>query len=134
MNLQKRIFRVNMTMLVLSLIAMLGVSIYVVNSIYRNQGTWQSTSQKTAASQQSIENFTGTDFASLADALSVNGAQLYVESNGEILFSNLTDDFGATSNITASNISYNIDDFEILDDDEEDSDSEQNKLFIDAAN
>ncbi len=45
MNLQKRIFRVNMTMLVLSLIAMLGVSIYVVNSIYRNQGTRQSTSQ-----------------------------------------------------------------------------------------
>lgn len=39
MNLQKRIFRVNMTMIVLSLIAMLRVSIYVVNSIYRNQGT-----------------------------------------------------------------------------------------------
>ncbi|BCP62891.1 hypothetical protein SUT328_20930 [Streptococcus parasuis] len=81
MNLQKRIFRVNMTMLVLSLIAMLGVSIYVVNSIYRNQGTWQSTSQKTAASQQSIESFEGTDFTNLADALSVNGAQLYVESD-----------------------------------------------------
>lgn len=39
MNLQKRIFRVNMTMIVLSLITMLRVSIYVVNSIYRNQGT-----------------------------------------------------------------------------------------------
>lgn len=106
MNLQKRIFRVNMTMLVLSLIAMLGVSIYVVNSIYRNQGTWQSTSQKTAASQQSIENFAGTDFASLADALSVNGAQLYVESNGEILFSNLTDDVDELSEVTVSTTTH----------------------------
>ncbi|HFR3425258.1 TPA: ATP-binding protein [Streptococcus suis] len=102
MNLQKRIFRLNMMMLVLSLIAMLGVSVYVVNSIYRNQGTWQSTSQKTAASQQSLEKFTGTDFASLADALSLNGAQLYVESNGEILFSNLTDDADELSEVTVS--------------------------------
>lgn len=39
MKLQKRIFRLNMMMLVLSLIAMLGVSVYVVNSIYRNQET-----------------------------------------------------------------------------------------------
>ncbi|HEL1613540.1 TPA: HAMP domain-containing histidine kinase [Streptococcus suis] len=102
MNLQKRIFRLNMMMLVLSLIAMLGVSVYVVNSIYRNQGTWQTTSQKTAASQQSLEKFTGTDFASLADALSLNGAQLYVESNGEILFSNLTDDADELSEVTVS--------------------------------
>ncbi|HFR3976523.1 TPA: ATP-binding protein [Streptococcus suis] len=102
MNLQKRIFRLNMMMLVLSLIAMLGVSVYVVNSIYRNQGIWQTTSQKTAASQQSLEKFTGTDFASLADALSLNGAQLYVESNGEILFSNLTDDADELSEVTVS--------------------------------
>lgn len=102
MNLQKRIFRLNMMMLVLSLIAMLGVSVYVVNSIYRNQGTWQTTSQKTVASQQSLEKFTGTDFASLADALSLNGAQLYVESNGEILFSNLTDDADELSEVTVS--------------------------------
>lgn len=102
MNLQKRIFRLNMMMLVLSLIAMLGVSVYVVNSIYRNQGTWQTTSQKTAASQQSLKKFTGTDFASLADALSLNGAQLYVESNGEILFSNLTDDADELAEVTVS--------------------------------
>ncbi|HEL2055316.1 TPA: HAMP domain-containing histidine kinase [Streptococcus suis] len=106
MNLQKRIFRLNMMMLVLSLIAMLGVSVYVVNSIYRNQGTWQSTSQKTAASQQSLEKFTGTDFASLADALSLNGAQLYVESNGEILFSNLTDDADELSEVTVSSTTH----------------------------
>ncbi|HFI0644801.1 TPA: ATP-binding protein [Streptococcus suis] len=106
MNLQKRIFRLNMMMLVLSLIAMLGVSVYVVNSIYRNQGTWQTTSQKTAASQQSLEKFTGTDFASLADALSLNGAQLYVESNGEILFSNLTDDADELSEVTVSSTTH----------------------------
>ncbi|HEM6219484.1 TPA: HAMP domain-containing histidine kinase [Streptococcus suis] len=106
MNLQKRIFRLNMMMLVLSLIAMLGVSVYVVNSIYRSQGTWQTTSQKTAASQQSLEKFTGTDFASLADALSLNGAQLYVESNGEILFSNLTDDADELSEVTVSSTTH----------------------------
>ncbi|NQJ21557.1 HAMP domain-containing histidine kinase [Streptococcus suis] len=106
MNLQKRIFRLNMMMLVLSLIAMLGVSVYVVNSIYRNQGTWQTTSQKTAASQQSLKKFTGTDFASLADALSLNGAQLYVESNGEILFSNLTDDADELSEVTVSSTTH----------------------------
>ena len=106
MNLQKRIFRLNMMMLVLSLIAMLGVSVYVVNSIYRNQGTWQTTSQKTAASQQSLEKFTGTDFASLAEALSLNGAQLYVESNGEILFSNLTDDADELSEVTVSSTTH----------------------------
>ncbi|MDG3214030.1 hypothetical protein MKM44_07705 [Streptococcus suis] len=102
MNLQKRIFRVNMTMLVLSLIAMLGVSIYVVNSIYRNQGTWQSTSQKTAASQASLENFSGTDFSSLADELAKSGVQLYAESNGEVVFSNFKDD---SENLTTISIS-----------------------------
>ncbi|HEM4050916.1 TPA: HAMP domain-containing histidine kinase [Streptococcus suis] len=106
MNLQKRIFRLNMMMLVLSLIAMLGVSVYVVNSIYRSQDTWQTTSQKTASSQQTLESFSGTDFASLADTLSLNGAQLYVESNGEILFSNLTDDADELSEVTVSSTTH----------------------------
>lgn len=57
-------------------------------------------------SQQSIENFAGTDFASLADALSVNGAQLYVESNGEILFSNLSDDADELSEVTVSTTTH----------------------------
>ncbi|HFI0301725.1 TPA: ATP-binding protein [Streptococcus suis] len=102
MNLQKRIFRLNMMMLVLSLIAMLGVSIYVVNSIYRNQGTWQSTSQKTATSQASLENFSGTDFSSLADELAKSGAQLHVESNGEVVFSNFKDDSEDLSTVSIS--------------------------------
>ncbi|MGQ7462578.1 ATP-binding protein [Streptococcus suis] len=106
MNLQKRIFRLNMMMLVLSLIAMLGVSIYVVNSIYRSQGTWQTTSQKTAASQQSLEKFTGTDFASLADDLALSDAKLYVESNGEVLFSNLKDDADEISEVTVSSTTH----------------------------
>lgn len=102
MNLQKRIFRLNMMMLVLSLIAMLGVSIYVVNSIYRNQGTWQSTSQKTATSQANLENFSGTDFSSLADELAKSGAQLYAESNGEVVFSNFKDDSEDLSTVSIS--------------------------------
>ncbi|HFU4377529.1 TPA: ATP-binding protein [Streptococcus suis] len=102
MNLQKRIFRLNMMMLVLSLIAMLGVSVYVVNSIYRSQGTWQSTSQKTASSQQMLESFSGTDFPKLADDLALSDAKLYVESNGEVLFSNLTDDADELSEVTVS--------------------------------
>ncbi|MCK3904918.1 HAMP domain-containing histidine kinase [Streptococcus suis] len=102
MNLQKRIFRLNMTMLVLSLIAMLGVSVYVVNSIYRNQGTWQTTSQKTASSQQMLESFSGADFPKLADDLALSDAKLYVESNGEVLFSNLTDDADELSEVTVS--------------------------------
>ena len=96
MNLQKRIFRVNMTMLVLSLIAMLGVSIYVVNSIYRNQGTRQSTSQA------SLENFSGTDYSSLADELAKSGVQLYAESNGEVVFSYFKDDSEDLSTISIS--------------------------------
>jgi hypothetical protein len=39
---------------------------------------------------------------------------------------NVTDDFGV-SYITASNMSYNLDDYDILD-----SDSDENKLVIDA--
>ncbi|HFI0256767.1 TPA: ATP-binding protein [Streptococcus suis] len=106
MNLQKRIFRLNMIMLVLSLIAMLGVSVYVVNSIYRNQGTWQSTSQKTASSQQTLESFSGTDFPKLADDLAGSGAQLYVESNGQVLFSNLKDDADELSEVTVSSTTH----------------------------
>lgn len=81
-----------MVMLVLSLIAMLGVSIYLVNGIYRNHRSWQSTSQKTATSQQVLEEFSGTDFTQLAERLALTDAQLYVESNGFILFSNMQDD------------------------------------------
>ncbi|MEG3311551.1 HAMP domain-containing sensor histidine kinase [Streptococcus sp. SS-4456] len=102
MNLQKRIFRLNMMMLVLSLIAMLGVSVYVVNSIYRSQGTWKTTSQKTASSQQTLESFSGTDFPQLADNLALSDAQLHVESNGEVLFSNLKDDADELSEVTVS--------------------------------
>lgn len=81
-----------MVMLVLSLIAMLGVSIYLVNGIYRNHRSWQSTSQKTATSQKVLEEFSGTDFTQLAERLALTDAQLYVESNGFILFSNMQDD------------------------------------------
>jgi len=35
---------------------------------------------------------------------------------------NMDDDFGGTSNITASNFSYNVDDYDIIDDNEEDED------------
>lgn len=41
---------------------------------------------------------------------------------------NITDDFGGASNITSSDkLSYNLDDYDILD-----SDSDENKLVIDA--
>lgn len=40
MNLQKRIFGLNMIMLVLSLVAMLGISIFVANNIYKHQESW----------------------------------------------------------------------------------------------
>ncbi|HFU4026482.1 TPA: hypothetical protein ACGO0F_002257, partial [Streptococcus suis] len=84
MNLQKRIFGLNMVMLVLSLVAMLGISIFVANNIYQNQESWQTSSQKTASSQASLEAFTGTDFTSLAEQLVPSGAQLYVATgNGQ---------------------------------------------------
>ena len=35
----------------------------------------------------------------------------------------MTDDFGGASNITASNFSYNVDDYDIVDDDERHSHS-----------
>lgn len=89
MNLKKRIFRLNMVMLISSLIAMLVVSIYVVNNIYQNQNHFQSTAQKIAKSQQHIELFEGEDFTQLAKNLAPSGARLYVESNGYILYSNL---------------------------------------------
>lgn len=106
MKLQKRIFRLNMIMLVLSLVSMLGVSVYVVNSIYRNQETWQSTSQKTASSQTILENFSGTDFPKLADDLASSATQLHVESNGEVLFSNLKDDADELSEVTVSSTTH----------------------------
>lgn len=106
MKLQKRIFRLNMIMLIFSLVAMLGVSVYVVNSIYRNQETWQSTSQKTASSQQSLEKFSGSDFAVLADELASNDARLYVESNGEAVFSNLKDDADEILGVTVSSTTH----------------------------
>ncbi|HEL1789414.1 HAMP domain-containing sensor histidine kinase [Streptococcus suis] len=106
MKLQKRIFRLNMIMLIFSLVAMLGVSVYVVNSIYRNQETWQSTSQKTASSQQSLEKFSGSDFAVLADELASNDARLYVESNGETVFSNLKDDADEILGVTVSSTTH----------------------------
>ncbi|MFH6635093.1 HAMP domain-containing sensor histidine kinase [Streptococcus suis] len=106
MKLQKRIFRLNMIMLIFSLVAMLGVSVYVVNSIYRNQETWQSTSQKTAGSQQSLEKFSGLDFAVLADELASNDARLYVESNGVAVFSNLKDDADEILGVTVSSTTH----------------------------
>ncbi|HFI0103963.1 TPA: hypothetical protein ACGOSC_000458 [Streptococcus suis] len=78
----------------------------MVNSIYRNQETWQSTSQKTASSQQSLEKFSGSDFAVLADELASNDARLYVESNGEAVFSNLKDDADEILGVTVSSTTH----------------------------
>ncbi|HFR3703029.1 TPA: ATP-binding protein [Streptococcus suis] len=102
MNLQKRIFRLNMLMLGISLLAMLAISVFVVNNIYLNRSSLLSTSQKTATSQTSIEEFSGTDYVSLAEKLASGGAQLYVESDGYILFSNIQED---VEDITAVGIS-----------------------------
>ncbi|NQG97082.1 HAMP domain-containing histidine kinase [Streptococcus suis] len=102
MNLQKRIFRLNMLMLGISLLAMLAISVFVVNNIYLNRSSLLSTSQKTAMSQTSIEEFSGTDYVSLAEKLASGGAQLYVESDGFILFSNIQED---VEDITAVGIS-----------------------------
>ncbi|MGV3022438.1 sensor histidine kinase [Streptococcus suis] len=102
MNLQKRIFRLNMLMLGISLLAMLAISVFVVNNIYLNRSSLLSTSQKTAMSQTSIGEFSGTDYVSLAEKLASGGAQLYVESDGFILFSNIQED---VEDITAVGIS-----------------------------
>ncbi|HFR3771572.1 TPA: HAMP domain-containing protein, partial [Streptococcus suis] len=102
MNLQKRIFRLNMVMLIISMLAILGVSIYVANSIYQNRANMQSTSQRTATSQSSIEQFTGTDFASLASQLAMNGAQLHVEEAGQVLYSNIEEDIEDLAGVTVS--------------------------------
>ena len=106
MNLQKRIFRLNMIMLVLSLVAMLGVSVYIVNGIYRNQGTWQTTSKKTATVQMAVEQFAGTNFNRLADEVAEMGGQLYVESNGWVVFSNFQDDASDLVHVTISSTTH----------------------------
>lgn len=106
MNLQKRIFRLNMVMLIISMLAILGVSIYVANSIYQNRANMQSTSQRTATSQSSIEQFTGTDFASLASQLAMNGAQLHVEEAGQVLYSNIEEDIEDLAGVTVSKTAH----------------------------
>ncbi|HFI0149368.1 TPA: sensor histidine kinase [Streptococcus suis] len=106
MNLQKRIFGLNMVMLVLSLVAMLGISIFVANNIYQNQESWQTSSQKTANSQTSLEAFTGTDFTSLAEQLAPSGAQLYVSSNGKTVFSNIQEDVEDVTSVSISSATH----------------------------
>lgn len=102
MNLQKRIFGLNMVMLGLSLMAMLGISIFVANNSYQNQDSWQSSSQKTATSQASLEAFTGTDFTSLAEQLAGSGARLYVASGGKTVFSNTQEDVEDLTSVSIS--------------------------------
>lgn len=102
MNLQKRIFGLNMVMLVLSLVAMLGISIFVANNIYKHQESWQSSSQKTANSQATLEAFTGIDFTSLAEQLAPSGAQLHVSSNGKTVFSNIQEDVEDVTSVSIS--------------------------------
>ena len=106
MNLQKRIFGLNMVMLVLSLVAMLGISIFVANNIYQNQESWQTSSQKTASSQASLEAFTGTDFTSLAEQLATSGAQLYVGSDGKTVFSNIQEDLEDVTSVSISSTTH----------------------------
>ncbi|MGT2742609.1 HAMP domain-containing sensor histidine kinase [Streptococcus plurextorum] len=102
MNLQKRIFRLNIVMLALSLVAMLGISVFVANNMYQNRGNWQSISQATEISQKALENFRGTNFVELADQLSSSDARLYVAENGQLVYSNLDDD---TDDVTSVSIS-----------------------------
>lgn len=106
MNLQKRIFRLNMFMLVLSLLAILGVSIYVANNIYLNQVNWQSTTQQTANSQASLEQFSGSDFSTLANQLTSSGALLHVVENSQVVYSNLQDDAEDLAGISVSETAH----------------------------
>ncbi|HFI0601964.1 TPA: sensor histidine kinase [Streptococcus suis] len=106
MNLQKRIFRLNMLMLGISLLAMLAISVFVVNNIYLNRSSLLSTSQKTAMSQTSIEEFSGTDYVALAEKLASGGAQLYVESDGFILFSNIQEDVEEVTAVAISETTH----------------------------
>ncbi len=108
MNLQKRIFGLNMIMLGLSLIAMLGISIFVANNSYQNQESWQTSSQKTANSQTSLESFTGADFTSLAEQLATSGAQLYVASGGKTVFSNIQEDVEDVTSVSISSTTHNL--------------------------
>ncbi|HFI0215997.1 TPA: hypothetical protein ACGOVI_001183 [Streptococcus suis] len=53
-----------------------------------------------------MENFSGLDFAVLADELASNDARLYVESNGEVVFSNLKDDADEILGVTVSSTTH----------------------------
>lgn len=106
MNLQKRIFRLNMFMLIISLVAMLGISVYVVNNLYLHRSSQMTSSQKTAASQTSVEQFSGTDFAGLANQLAANGAQLYVSHNGQTVYSTLQEDVEDVTNVSVSQTTH----------------------------
>lgn len=149
MNLQKRIFWLNMGMLVISLLAMLGISIYVANNIYQNQGAWQSTSQKTAISQTALEGFSGTDFTRLAEELAATGAQLHVMEGDWVVYSNLQEEeadllsvqISATTHTTyvdegivisreivQSGVPYQL--YVFLEDDEEEHEAEEYRAFL----
>ena len=136
-------------MLILSLIAMLAISLFVANNIYQNRENWQSSSKKTASSLKALENFSGTDFSALSSQLMANDTRLHVLKNNKIVFSNLNDDLDEIEEISISkktdthymddNIilsrelrtledSYHI--YAIIEDDEEDRDREEFQDFF----
>ncbi len=108
MNLQKRIFRLNVVMLVISLLVMIGVSIYVGNNIYIHENA-TSSSKNLVTIQSKISDFEGDDFSSLADDLSEAGAKLYVTSDNREVYSNLTEDEDDIEDYTRGSVTASTD-------------------------
>lgn len=72
MNLQKRIFRLNMLFLILSLVTMLGVTLFVMDELFTERREGIASSQRLFLAEEILEEFQGQDFQSLAQELASN--------------------------------------------------------------
>lgn len=91
MNLQKRIFRLNMLFLILSLVTMLGVTLFVMDELSTERREGIVSSQRLFLAEEILEEFQGQDFQSLAQELASNHVQLHVTKDGRSVYSNVED-------------------------------------------
>lgn len=91
MNLQKRIFRLNMLFLILSLVTMLGVTLFVMDELSTERREGIASSQRLFLAEEILEEFQGQDFQSLAQELASNHVQLHVTKDGRPVYSNVED-------------------------------------------
>lgn len=89
MTLQQRIFRLNMLFLVLSLVTMLGVTLFTIEELSVERRERLSTGQRILSTEESLDAFVGINFSRLAQELYTKGISLHVTKEDDVIYSNL---------------------------------------------